>query len=84
MNNDEEYKRWRQDVMEAMEERIRKRESEVGYFNRVRSRESRICHACGKRGHIRKDCGVARKDENIEKGIFNVLSLTREDLIRFV
>ena len=60
--NNEEDRRWRQTVVEEMEERIRKRESEVGYFNQVRGRESRVCHACGKKGYIRKDCGTGRKD----------------------
>ena len=31
---------------------------------KLERKETRICHACGKQGHIRKDCGVSRKDGN--------------------
>ena len=85
VRNDGEDRRWKQAVMEAMEERFKRRESEAGFHNRARRREedfcdgwngrrgdsrdrkmerkeSRICHACGERGHIRKDSGRTKKD----------------------
>ena len=78
-------KGWKQEVMEAMEDCFKKRESEVGLYDRERRREevlfggwdgrredsrdrkmerkeSRVCHACGEQGHIRKDCGRFKKD----------------------
>ena len=75
--------------MEAMEERFKMRENEVGHYDwerrrmedlfggwsgrredskdrRGERRESRTCHACGERGHLRKDCGRAKKDKGFQ------------------
>ena len=82
-------KGWKQEVMEAMEERFKKRESEAGFYDRERRREEdlfgdwegrredsrdrkmerkefRTCYTCGEQGHIRKDCGKAKKDRKFQ------------------
>ena len=39
---------------------------EDGKDRRGERRESRICYACGERGHLRKDCGRTKKDKEFQ------------------
>ena len=89
LKKDYDVRKWKKAVMEVMEERVKKREIEVGHYDRERGRmedlfggwsgrredskdrrlerrESRICHACGERGHLKKDCGRAKKDKGFQ------------------
>ena len=85
LKKDYDVRKWNKAVTEVMEEHVKKREIEVGQYDRERGRmedffggwcnrredskdrrserrESRTCHGCGERGHLKKDCGRAKKD----------------------
>ena len=89
LKKDYDVRKWKKVVMEVMEERVKKREIEVGHYDwergrmedlfggwsgrredskdrRGERRESRTCHACGERGHLRKDCGRTKKDKEFQ------------------